>query len=110
MHEVQDNGTLKELHKANGGNWGGTKVDSSFRSLLASIVGNDVIEAFTTDHKYDYLELLRDFEIKKRTIQPNLTDKVTFKIPMNLLDTFRKLNPGGDIKTLVTSNSKFTTN
>ena len=108
MHEVQDNGTLKELHKANGGNWGGTKVDSSFSSLLASIVGNDVIEAFTTDHKYDYLELLRDFEIKKRTIQPNLTDKVTFKIPMNLLDTFRKLNPGGDIKTLVTSNAKFT--
>ena len=88
MHEVQDKGNLKELHKANGGNWGGTKVDSSFRSLLASIVGEDVIEAFTTDHKYDYLELLRDFEIKKRTIHPNLTEKVTFKVPINLLETF----------------------
>ncbi|XP_078325401.1 heat shock 70 kDa protein 12A-like [Crassostrea virginica] len=105
VHEVQDNGTLKELHKANGGNWGGTKVDSSFRSLLASIVGNDVIEAFTTDHKYDYLELLRDFEMKKRTIQPNLTDKITFKVPMNLLETFREVNPGSNIQTLVTSNA-----
>ena len=107
MHEVQDNGTLKELHKANGGNWGGTKVDSFFRSLLASIVGNDVIEAFTTDHKYDYLELLRDFEIKKRTIYPDLAEKVTFKVPINLLETFREVHPGKDIKAVVTSNAKF---
>nr|XP_022323072.1 heat shock 70 kDa protein 12A-like [Crassostrea virginica] len=107
VHEVQDNGTLKELHKANGGNWGGTKVDSSFRSLLASIVGEDVIEAFTTDHKYDYLDLLRDFEIKKRTIHPNLTEKVTFKVPINLLETFRNVNAGGNIKTVVTSNARF---
>ena len=103
MHEVQDNGTLNELHKANGGNWGGTKVDSSFRNLLASIVGEDVIEAFTTDHKYDYLELLRDFEIKKRTIHPHVTEKVTFKVPINLLETFREVNPGKNIKAVVTS-------
>nr|XP_022323071.1 heat shock 70 kDa protein 12B-like isoform X4 [Crassostrea virginica] len=107
VHEVQDNGTLKELHKANGGNWGGTKVDSSFKSLLASIVGNDVIEAFNTDHKYDYLELLRDFEIKKRTIHPKLSEKVTFKVPINLLETFRKANPGSSIETVVTSNARF---
>ena len=107
MHEVQENGTLKELHKANGGNWGGTKVDSFFRSLLASIVGNDVIEAFTTDHKYDYLELLRDFEIKKRTIHPHLAEKVTFKVPINLLETFREVNPGKNIKAVVTSNARF---
>ena len=107
MHEVQDNGTLKELHKANGGNWGGTMVDSFFRSLLASIVGNDVIEAFTTAHKYDYLELLRDFEIKKRTIHPHLAEKVTFKVPINLLETFREVNPGKNIKAVVTSNARF---
>ncbi|XP_078325400.1 heat shock 70 kDa protein 12A-like isoform X2 [Crassostrea virginica] len=107
VHEVQHNGTLKELHKANGGNWGGTKVDSSFRSLLASIVGNDVIEAFTTDHKYDYLELLRDFEAKKKTITPKLAEKVTFKVPINLLETFREVNPGKNIKAVVTSNARF---
>ncbi|XP_078325396.1 heat shock 70 kDa protein 12A-like [Crassostrea virginica] len=107
VHEVQDDETLKELHKADGGNWGGTKVDSSFRSLLASIVGNDVIETFTSDHKYDYLDLLRDFEIKKRTIQPSLSEKVTFKVPINLLETFRELNPGSNIKTVVTSNARY---
>ncbi|XP_078325395.1 heat shock 70 kDa protein 12B-like [Crassostrea virginica] len=107
VHEVQHNGTLKELHKANGGNWGGTKVDASFRSLLSSIVGNDVIETFTTDHKYDYLELLTDFEVKKRTINPNLAEKVTFKVPITLLETFREINPGSNIKTVVTSNARY---
>lgn len=33
VHVVQENGTLKELHKANGGDWGGTKDDKSFISL-----------------------------------------------------------------------------
>ncbi|XP_062615747.1 heat shock 70 kDa protein 12A-like isoform X1 [Saccostrea cucullata] len=107
VHEVQSNGTLKELHKANGGDWGGTKVDASFRSLLADIVGNDVMEIFSMDHKCDFLDLLRDFEVKKRTISPDLNDKVTFKVPINLLETFRSINPGDDIKSVVTSKSKY---
>ncbi|XP_052696765.1 heat shock 70 kDa protein 12B-like [Crassostrea angulata] len=107
VHEVQDNGTLKELHKANGGDWGGTKVDASFTSLLADIVGNDVMKAFSSIHKYDFLEFLREFEVKKRTITPELTDKVTFKIPIKLLETFCNTNPGSDIKTAITSKPKF---
>ena len=107
MHEVQDNGTLKELHKANGGDWGGTKVDLSFESLLANIVGEDVFEKFTTDHKYDYLDLMRDFEIKKRTIYPNLSGKVTFKFPLGLLITFCKVNPGKNIEAVGTSHARF---
>lgn len=31
VHEVQPGGFLKELYKANGGNWGGTYIDKSFR-------------------------------------------------------------------------------
>lgn len=107
VHEVQENGTLKELHKANGGDWGGTKVDESFRSLLADIVGNDVMEAFGSIHKYDFLEFLTDFEVKKRTIHPKLAEKVTFKVPISLLETYRETNPGSNIKTAITSKSKY---
>lgn len=107
VHEVQENGTLKELHKANGGDWGGTKVDESFKSLLADIVGNDVMEAFGSIHKYDFLEFLTDFEVKKRTIHPKLAEKVTFKVPISLLETYRETNPGSNIKTAITSKSKY---
>lgn len=107
VHEVQYNGTLKEIHKANGGDWGGTKVDASFISLLADIVGNDVMKAFGSDHKYDFLEFLREFEVKKRTITPDLTEKVTFKVPINLLATFSNIRPGSDIKTAIISKPKY---
>lgn len=97
VHEVKDDGTVKELHKANGGDWGGTKVDASFLNLLADIVGKDVMAAFISENKYDFLHLLRNFETKKRTISPELDDIVTFTVPVSLADTYREKNPGCNI-------------
>lgn len=93
VHEVKDNGSVKELHKANGGDWGGTKVDALFTSLLVDIVGKGVMETFSSVHKYDFLLMLRDFEVKKRTINSKLDDIVTFTVPVSLSDTFREKNP-----------------
>ena len=50
---------------------------------------------------------MTDFEVKKRTINPNLAEKVTFKVPITLLETFREINPGSSIKTVVTSNARY---
>nr|XP_034302783.1 heat shock 70 kDa protein 12A-like [Crassostrea gigas] len=97
VHEVRDNGSVKELHKANGGDWGGTKVDASFKSLLVDIVGKDVMETFISKNKYDFFHLLRNFEVKKRTINPELNDRVTFTIPVSLSETFSEKNPGSII-------------
>lgn len=88
---------MKELHKANGGDWGGTKVDALFTSLLADTVGKDVMAAFISENKYDFLHLLRNFEIKKRTISPELDGIVTFTVPVSLADTYREKNPGCNI-------------
>ncbi|XP_060567544.1 heat shock 70 kDa protein 12A-like, partial [Ruditapes philippinarum] len=38
IHEVLRNGNLKELHKASGGAWGGTKVDAAFEAFLSEII------------------------------------------------------------------------
>lgn len=99
VHEVQNNGTLKEIHKANGGDWGGTKVDASFRNLLSEIVGKDVLDAFCSMYKCDYFEFLRDFEVKKRSIRPDFAEKLSFNIPITLIETFKKMNPGKNIGT-----------
>ena len=50
---------------------------------------------------------MRDFEVKKRTIQPNLTEKLTFKVPTTLLQTSHEMQPGSNIKDVVTSNVRF---
>ena len=96
---------MKENYKANGGNWSGTKVDASF--FFAFIVGNDVIDAFNTNHRYDYLELLKDFEVKKKTINPNLTEKATFKVPTTFVTNLHEMHPGSNIKDVVSSNVRF---
>jgi len=39
VHEVTEIGGLRELHKASGGAWGGTKVDEAYEKFLEEITG-----------------------------------------------------------------------
>ncbi|KAK3602415.1 hypothetical protein CHS0354_027193 [Potamilus streckersoni] len=88
VHEVHADGRLKELYKANGGHWGGTKVDEAFQQLLVDIAGLDVMDAFYSKHRDDYLDLFREFELKKRTITMDMDQRITIKLPLSLHDEF----------------------
>lgn len=85
-------GTLKEIHKASGGLWGGIKVDNAYEEMLLSIFGVDAMTQFKTKHIVDYLDLLRDFETKKRTITKDTDGKMTFKIPAALQNCVSRKN------------------
>lgn len=91
MQEVQPGGLLREVYKANGGDWGGTKVDEAFMEFLRDIVGEGVMNRFKTEHRCDYVELCRDFEIKKRTITPEMDQKITFKIPIAINELYQEM-------------------
>ncbi|XP_056013346.1 heat shock 70 kDa protein 12A-like isoform X2 [Ostrea edulis] len=90
VHEVQSNQKLREVHHATGGAWGGTKVDDAFYQFLAKLFGNDVLSTLKDENMDDYITLFRDFETKKRTIKPNLEDKVTITLPFRLLEIFKE--------------------
>lgn len=89
VHQIQPENTLKELYKANGGNWGGTYVDRAFRDLLSDIVGNDVMDSFVEGKTSDYFDLFREFEVKKRNFDNKMSDKITFKVPIALNEEFK---------------------
>lgn len=89
VHEVQPNGSLKELYSANGGNWGGTYIDIAFRNLLADIVGNDVMDDFQATQMMDYIDLHREFEVKKRNFKNEMKEKINFKVPIALSYNFK---------------------
>ncbi|KAL3885515.1 hypothetical protein ACJMK2_025568 [Sinanodonta woodiana] len=98
VHQVIEGGGLKEIHKASGGAWGGTKVDEAYRQFLISIVGNPIFQKFINKHMDDYLDITREFEIKKRTIGP-LTDSresgtdhsnVVIRFPLALKKVFEE--------------------
>ena len=85
VHTVGENGKLKELHEACGGNWGGGMVDAAFLEFLQDICGQRVIYELQKSDVYDFLYLMRDFENKKRSIDI-LSDQreIHIKIPPTL--------------------------
>lgn len=109
IHAVQANGTLRELSKANGGPWGGTTIDKAFLSFIQSIIGPEVMARFQNDHKDDYIDLLREFEVKKRNVQPDTEGKITFKIPITLHELYRDVN-NEEIREAIRSNPNLSGN
>ena len=84
--------TLREVHKASGGAWGGTRVDEAFRNFFIKIVGEDVMKNFELGCTADFIDMFREFETKKRNIKQEQGGKVTFKVPIRLSELFEELN------------------
>lgn len=72
---------MKELEKASGGDWGGTSVDNDYKKKLMEVVGDDFMEDFRLKYTGEYIELFRDFEMKKRTPLSENQTMVTMRMP-----------------------------
>jgi hypothetical protein len=86
---------LKEIHRASGGPWGGTKVDDAFQEYLLELFG---FETITSLPKNEVIELERSFESFKRKVGTGNT-VYYMQIPLSL----RQSAPPG---TLVASKLK----
>jgi len=84
VHEKNPDGTLKVLHRPSGGPWGGTNVDNQYITWLANLFGRDAIKELTGEFMADYLYMLREFENKKRTVTPDLNQKIILRVPYAL--------------------------
>ncbi|ESP02145.1 hypothetical protein LOTGIDRAFT_212681 [Lottia gigantea] len=78
-HKIRKDERIKELFRATGGAWGGTVIDRQFLLLLIKIFGQDFINIFQKEYPKDYVELMQDFEIKKR----GDSDSVRVSLPYN---------------------------
>lgn len=91
VHEIQSGENIKELQKASGGDWGGTKVDDAFEAFMGKVFGEDSYQKFKEEDVEDYIDLLRDFEIKKRKISINQQDDlVTMHFPASLGEVLKE--------------------
>lgn len=100
VYEIQHNGILAELYKAEGGDWGGNQVNALIYRLITDIVGIDVMEEFRFKYEDDFHELLRLFAIlKMRTASK--TGHVRISLPLSLLQTFSEKNPSSSREALI---------
>ena len=68
VHELLADGRVRELYKATGGAWGGTKVDEAFVNYFYEIFTKDVIEEVKKEYAADWVEMMREFEKLKRKV------------------------------------------
>lgn len=101
--EVKKNGDIKELNRSSDGEWGGSSVDTAFKSVLAEIATKEMIENYSRKYPYDYLSLFEDFENKKRSYRKGQV--CTLKIPVSFLEECLE-TLGTDVNTLI-NNSKY---
>jgi hypothetical protein len=90
--EVVSGGSLKQLHRASGGDWGGHKVNENFFQLLRDLFGHDIIQKCVDNHRSDFLELQRDIEVKKRKYSKSVNVKMKFAIPSSFKEAIENLH------------------
>ena len=93
-HEVDDNDDVKEIYHASGGDFGGTMVDKEFQNLLEKVFGVDLIKEFRRSHPSDWLELMNDFEMKKRGDRVMKGEETRVRLPANFVNLMRHENIG----------------
>ncbi|XP_013402235.1 heat shock 70 kDa protein 12A [Lingula anatina] len=89
IQQILDNGHLATLHKASGGTWGGITVDRKFEQLLKDICEDEFIEDYKVRHPSDWVGLIRDFELKKRTVKGDSPTMINIRIPNSLREEFQ---------------------
>ena len=65
VHEVRSDKSLKEIHRASGGPWGGIKVDDAFQEYLLELFGFEIIESLA---KNEVIELERNPSRERLTL------------------------------------------
>lgn len=90
---------MEELYPATGGPLGGISVDGEFEKLLEIIAGTNILKSFAAERSMeDYLNMLRDFEAKKRDSSGQKLIRIV--IPLKLDSYIKEKIPGGLSKAL----------
>ena len=76
VHEMLEDGRVRELYKATGGAWGGNKVDEAFVKYFCDIFSKKVINKIQEEFPTDWVDMMRDFEQIKRKISLKNPDDI----------------------------------
>ena len=88
-HEIIAHGKVKEIYIASGGDLGATKVDIQFEKFLFSIFGEEFVKKFKADHPAHWLEMMNEFELKKRSGRV-IKGTTRIRLPANFMAFHRR--------------------
>ena len=88
VHEMLEDGRVRELYKATGGPWGGNMVNEDFVKYLCDVFSEEVIETMKHEFPSDFVDLLHDFEEIKHRINLSNEDEVRLNLPRCLDEVY----------------------
>ncbi|CAG2193276.1 unnamed protein product [Mytilus edulis] len=91
VHEVTGPDTLREIHQACGGHYGGTTVNAEFFKFLTTLLSGPVIKEIRDKHPSEYFDFMTTFEHKKTSFSVDEKSMVTVRIPVVWKDVFERL-------------------
>ncbi|XP_021353677.1 heat shock 70 kDa protein 12A-like isoform X3 [Mizuhopecten yessoensis] len=106
IRQVLEDRTLREVHQATGGAWGGMGVNANFLAFISELVGDNVLSELRLNHKADYLELERSIEMKKRHLEGDRQGRIMIPLPAALMEVYADLNNGAKLTNKLTFESK----
>ncbi|XP_076081198.1 heat shock 70 kDa protein 12B-like [Mytilus galloprovincialis] len=81
---------IEHVYRVTGGAWGGNQVNKNFENFLETVFGNDVIDEFKREYLPVYMEMMSDFELKKKTLSTSgAKTGVVVKIGGELFQMFK---------------------
>ncbi|XP_071144370.1 heat shock 70 kDa protein 12B-like [Mytilus edulis] len=96
VHAKICQGQLREVCRASGGDCGGTSVDKSFYEIFVKLLGDANLSALKRADPSAHLDIFRELEAVKRTIDEKTQGKVTMSFPRAALDDICKTHLGKD--------------
>lgn len=97
-HQVMEDGNVKEIITATGGDWGGTRVDKEYIDFIKCLIGKTATNDINHNSPNVFFEACREFESAKRTINPDIMFNV--RIPSEIRETFKRTHSGKDLKSV----------
>lgn len=103
---MKSNTEVEEVHQANGGDWGGTKVDQTFKDLIIDIISNCAFTEFKSKYNGDFIDFFRGFEVaKRRNFESEAHGKVPIWLPSIVNELCEKHNNGKGIQEKISGNN-----
>ena len=84
VHEILDDGHLRELYRATGGHAGGSTVNEEFLRFLKTLLGSDALDMYARDFPHAYHELQSRIEDKKCRFSSR-SDAITLNLDTDLI-------------------------
>ncbi|KAH3893758.1 heat shock 70 kDa protein 12B-like isoform X2 [Dreissena polymorpha] len=90
--KVNDDLSLKHVHKSGGGAWGGMRVNDEVLNMIMGVFGHEVFDIFQVKNKMDFIDLQMDVETQKRQVGPhNEQEHFRVQVSQTLVSLFKKI-------------------